>query len=420
MALKQVGKRWVDLAIAEVHKEHAAWLKLVRQHEHQKLEKLRLVECCTGLVVDSSSSEEREQIHTIASKDNQGYLQMTPAEMQIYYKWRNGRDGRPKKEAHVIIMTKEFVDKALAANQNNRKPRQTHIAKFRRLLARGHWCVTSQGIGFDLTGRLIDGQQRLMAIRDAGYPPVKLVVVNHLSVLSRIYIDSLLAIRKALDHLKFSFGVTNMDGKAVATCRCNIGWIQRASNCSLKIESIPATAIEATEIYPWHLARRWAFERIWEVKGAVTLPAPILGAFLDMLFATGDTRILNMLNLVMERPANVPANTSVWALRDFIDRWKGKLNGGWSSQRMRYYAAAEAILSYMEGDTKLFKGDMLDHSFQTLTQPDIDRRRKCFIQHAKPRKGQTVRERPINDPLNGKTNKRDHEGFYRPATFVRN
>jgi hypothetical protein len=50
------------------------------------------------------------------------------------------------------------------SNQGNRKIRPGTVRAFRRDILAGEWLVNHQGIAFDETGRLIDGQHRLSAI----------------------------------------------------------------------------------------------------------------------------------------------------------------------------------------------------------------------------------------------------------------
>lgn len=64
-------------------------------------------------------------------------------------------------------------DKALLYlkfNTNNRPFRESHVKALAFDMMNGDWQVTHQGIAFDTTGRLIDGQHRLRAIIESGVP----------------------------------------------------------------------------------------------------------------------------------------------------------------------------------------------------------------------------------------------------------
>ena len=60
--------------------------------------------------------------------------------------------------------------------ENNRKKKHTRIPIYSRDMMRERWAVTHQGLAFDNTGRLFDGQNRLYACIDAGVPFETMVV----------------------------------------------------------------------------------------------------------------------------------------------------------------------------------------------------------------------------------------------------
>ncbi len=53
----------------------------------------------------------------------------------------------------------------------------------------GSFYLTASGVGVSKTGVLLDGQNRLMAIRDAGYPPVQFVLATGLEDASQRVVD---------------------------------------------------------------------------------------------------------------------------------------------------------------------------------------------------------------------------------------
>lgn len=94
-----------------------------------------------------------------------------------------------KKDAQIVKASKKLVDELLSLNQNNRNPRKTHIDWLQDAIKTKEFILTGQGISVSDKGILIDGQHRLMAIRNAGYPPVEILVVTGLDEKSRIYVD---------------------------------------------------------------------------------------------------------------------------------------------------------------------------------------------------------------------------------------
>lgn len=65
-------------------------------------------------------------------------------------------------------ITPEKARKYLEANYHNRPIRGSWVDELVGKIQRGQWEFTHQGIAFDITGRLVDGQHRLMAIAQSG------------------------------------------------------------------------------------------------------------------------------------------------------------------------------------------------------------------------------------------------------------
>jgi hypothetical protein len=69
-----------------------------------------------------------------------------------------------KIKSEVVTITPEMASQMLCHNTGNREVRDSIVAKYMRIIARGEWKLTHQGIAFDVDGKLVDGQHRLMAI----------------------------------------------------------------------------------------------------------------------------------------------------------------------------------------------------------------------------------------------------------------
>lgn len=74
------------------------------------------------------------------------------------------------------LIDAKTAEKYLASNENNRKARRNTVETYARDLRHGKWEVTGDAIRFDHTGRLIDGQHRLMAIAKTDIPAWQLVI----------------------------------------------------------------------------------------------------------------------------------------------------------------------------------------------------------------------------------------------------
>lgn len=94
-----------------------------------------------------------------------------------------------QKHAVIVKANKPLVDWLLSINTNNRTVKKKHVSWIKDCIDRKMFILTGQGIGVTSSGKLVDGQHRLMAVKEAGYPPVELLVVTGLSEDSQIYVD---------------------------------------------------------------------------------------------------------------------------------------------------------------------------------------------------------------------------------------
>lgn len=69
-------------------------------------------------------------------------------------------------EVKASLITPQMAAKWLEANTENRPLRRATVEGLKAAFARGEYVMTHQGIAFDTSGRLIDGQHRLTAIAE--------------------------------------------------------------------------------------------------------------------------------------------------------------------------------------------------------------------------------------------------------------
>lgn len=94
------------------------------------------------------------------------------------------------KGAFIAKANRELVEYLLSMNTNNRNVRKKHVEWLVAAIKEGDFHLTGQGIGVSETGVLLDGQHRLIALRDAGYPhSIDILVVHGLKDKSQIYVD---------------------------------------------------------------------------------------------------------------------------------------------------------------------------------------------------------------------------------------
>jgi hypothetical protein len=72
-------------------------------------------------------------------------------------------EGEPEMEITIEKITPEVAADYLQLNVENRKLHEKTVERFARAMRAGRWKLTTQGIAFDIDGRLVDGQHRLAA-----------------------------------------------------------------------------------------------------------------------------------------------------------------------------------------------------------------------------------------------------------------
>lgn len=88
----------------------------------------------------------------------------------------------------VVTVTPGVAKRWLLQNQKNRHIRPTYVEQLKRSLVRGQWTASTDAIGFDESGRLVNGQHRLTAIAESGIS-ADLLVVHDLPPNARLNLD---------------------------------------------------------------------------------------------------------------------------------------------------------------------------------------------------------------------------------------
>lgn len=94
-----------------------------------------------------------------------------------------------KPAVYIVIATPQLVEWLLSMNTHNRQPRMWHIRALARDMLACAFLLTNQGVGVGRNGVLLDGQNRLLAMREANYPPVQFVLVLGLEPEAQFAVD---------------------------------------------------------------------------------------------------------------------------------------------------------------------------------------------------------------------------------------
>ena len=73
-----------------------------------------------------------------------------------------------EKTVYQVEVTPGIAETWLRFNQGNRKPSMAKIKRFAAIMKAGNWRLNGEGLKFSVSGRLLDGQSRLLACIEAG------------------------------------------------------------------------------------------------------------------------------------------------------------------------------------------------------------------------------------------------------------
>ncbi len=252
------------------------------------------------------------------------------------------------KNAKIVTMTKELVDTLLAMNTNNRNPKAPVVQRYARDVKAGNWKLTCQGIGVSDTGVLIDGQQRLMAFRDAGYPPVECVLVSGLDMESQKVHDQH-AKRSARDMFRLV-----MDSKVSRMTPAVLNVLSKYEDDLPEIVShlqgLKTMTID--EMYDLHEVYGSSIELVaGMVKDDTFYPAPVIAAAVYYLYK--GVHAYTDIEWFLEKlrtGENITRSMPVFHLRNYILMTKKGVSAcGGAAQKERYLKSKKAIKASVDG-----------------------------------------------------------------------
>ena len=221
-----------------------------------------------------------------------------------------------KAEVGIVITTKEFVDRSLEANVRNRKPKPFHIEKLKTEMSVGQWFLTASGIGFSEDGILIDGQNRLIANREAGYPPIPLVVVRGLKFESQRAVDKH-ARRSTADTLSLLLNQT-VTNSIIAAIR-SITTIQGSTSRDENFISSSWRKPTERDIQDFFIEYQDFLSTVVSRSGQAR--GPVCAAL--FIYALNDFKGMEELSAQIKTGANLDIDDPAYRLRDIILKNKG-------------------------------------------------------------------------------------------------
>jgi hypothetical protein len=242
--------------------------------------------------------------------------------------------------ARIVTATKELVDSLLAMNINNRPMRKGVVDCYKQDISDGRWLVTNQGIGIDANGVLVDGQHRLEALKEMGYPPIQLLIVSGLDPQVRSVIDqhakrSVRDIwRLVLDH--------NVGSQAPAICSV----IYRAKTKFSKMARISPQRLK--DVLDEHSEEiQFVLENI---QNTSKWAAPFLAAFVVIIKEHPiKTQEVAQFIARVSCGENLTRKMPEYHFRNYLMTNRGQVGGG-AVQQERYQKAIRALMASLNGE----------------------------------------------------------------------
>jgi hypothetical protein len=240
-----------------------------------------------------------------------------------------------KPECKIINASKTLVDGLIAMNTENRHLRKTVVDKYKRDIISGKWYLTNQGIGVSDDGVLIDGQHRLHAIKECGYPAIPILLVTGLDKESQKAVDQQ-SKRSARDMLAFSFSArVSRQAPAIAAAlfRYQTDWRLTPTN---------------QELYDVIIENMSEIDRVVSTPASMNFyAAPFLAAFVLYCKNWDADKTIEFMNRV-EIGEMLTKEMPEFHLRNFIVTNR-KGSGGGSMQKERFAKCMKALSAYSEG-----------------------------------------------------------------------
>jgi hypothetical protein len=239
-----------------------------------------------------------------------------------------------------LTMTKERVDSMIESNTSNRNLRTRVVEAYARDMISGNWETTHQGIAISSCGKVIDGQHRIHALKKAGYPAIKMLIVTGLKFEVQKYVDQQ-AKRNIRDVLRVSFDA-NFSHHAPAIARLLIAVDQS--------QHINPTASEIADKVGEYMDEIETITTITKAKKSF-FAAAYLAGFVRVLKENPDREsdIVAFIKSVQEG-VMLTKQDPAFHLRSFLINTKGSHQGGGMITE-RYLKTLKAANAYLEGKT---------------------------------------------------------------------
>ena len=240
-------------------------------------------------------------------------------------------------QALIVTASKPLVDKLLAMNTHNRKIRQSQVDALKKDLNDGRWLLTNQGIGVTKSGFVPDGQHRLEAIRQAGYPAVKFVLVTGLDDNAQAVVDTQTR-RSQSDIIALLLDQT-ISNQAVAALNIVLKISSKDGRFTFSRER--TNCFDLAEAFSdWHDI----LVSLLRAAGS-SMRAPVTAALIEYAFMDLDSAC--ELAEQIKTGIDISGTSPAYRLRQYLSKNRG---GGASTQLECYSMTVTACIAHSRGD----------------------------------------------------------------------
>jgi len=248
-------------------------------------------------------------------------------------------NGQPYNE--IVEVTPALAAAWLDQNENNRPVNWNYVAQLARDMKAGRFPCTHQGIAFDTSGRLIDGQHRLWAVLEADIP-VRIRVFRNEPPENIVHIDGNCP-RRAADRITLARTLGTVRTDELATLRAMLAGIAMTTR--------HRTVHEEMELLDKHRsAVRFAHEHL-----PVTRPAGIANGMTRAVVArawycvSDDWVLARFCEVLRSSISAGEQERPIVLLRDQLIELRNQ--GATRKARQRQYAlTSRALLAYLQGE----------------------------------------------------------------------
>lgn len=242
--------------------------------------------------------------------------------------------------AQILTATPELVDWLLSLNTHNRTIKKSHVAYLAKQIQTGHWFLTNQGIGISREGVLTDGQHRLLALQQCGYPPAALLVVTGLEPEAQSAVDTH-AKRSQADVIRLLLNRT-VSNQAVAAINVSL----RVSSDGLRFLNATAGATDTWVVADEIAAHSDLLATLFSACGT-NLRASVMAALIDYAKRYSLDHACHLGGQIRDG-ANLDKDDPAYRLRQTLD--KSRKMSGSSASVLIYALTVSACIAHAKGE----------------------------------------------------------------------